>query len=466
MEAAQAPNLDQTAPGPRIGRFSTLDILRGTALLGILLVNIQAFGLTEPQIQHFIRGPHGGSYWLITLIQVLFGHSMQAAFTMAFGAGILLFLGKTKTANGMAAPELYIRRQMWLIAFGLINAIGFLWTYDLLFLYGIVGILLFPFRLMSMRTLLVSALAMGLIYSGKTYWNFTEQKEKYEKYQKVVALEKKQKQLDKKTATKAKKAALNDEQKDDKSAWEGLVKSHQYDKKQDESTIKAMRSDYSTVWSHLLPTIQATQAQYLYRLGLWDIASMILLGMALFRWGFYTDQLTTRQYTGLAAVGLLIGQALAWLSVFSNEWLLTDFTNYISTSWLPLHEVFRPFSQALSAVGWASLVMVLYRLNFAGWWWQAVGAVGQMGLTTYLTQSVACTLFFNGYGFGYFGQLRLSALYLIVAELWLLQIVFSVVWLRHFRLGPVEWLWKSLTTGQWQPLRRHEPGPESTPVLS
>jgi uncharacterized protein len=475
MDAIAAPNSGSFTPEIDSGRFSTLDMLRGMALLGILLINIQAFALTEPQVQQLIRGTHGGNYWVATTMQVLFGNNMQALFTMIFGAGMLLFLARPKTASGMAAPELFIRRQLWLIVFGLINTVGFLWTNDLLFFYGIVGILLFPFRLMSMRALLVSALIMALIFSGKTYWNFAEQQQKYEKYQKVVSLEKKQKSLEKKqkalvktakTKPGAKKAELTDEQKEDKSAWEGLVNGRKYDRKSDDATIKSMRSDYATVWSHLLPGIQATQAQYFYRLGLWDIASMILLGMALFQWGFFTNRLSTQQYLSLAGAGLLLGLGLAWLSVFSNESRLTDFTKYVSTSWLPLNEILRPFAQAFSAIGWASLVMVLYRAGIANWIWQALGAVGQMGLTTYLAQTLLCTLFFYGYGFGYFAHFQLYQLYFIVAEIWLLQILFSVVWLRNFRVGPVEWLWWSLIYGQWQPMRRHESTPETTPVLS
>ncbi|GAB3893393.1 hypothetical protein GCM10028803_07460 [Larkinella knui] len=445
-----------------------LDLLRGMAVLGILVTTIQTFGLTEAQVQQLIRGPHGGTYKLATLVQVLFGNAMPALFTMVFGAGILLFLARPKTAAGMAIPELYIRRQLWLIAFGLINALGFLCTSDLLFFYGIIGVFLFPFRLLSTRALLIAAIITALIYSGKTYWNFREQQQNYEKFQTVEGLEKKQKNLEKKGKknSKAKKRELTDEQKEAKSAWEGLLNDQKFDPKQNDATIKAMRSDYSTVWNHLLPKIQATQAQYFYRLGLWDLASMLLLGMVLFRRGFFTNQLSTRQYVILAIGGLLTGLTLNGLAAFSHESLLRDFTKYVATNGLPWHDVFRPFAQAFSAMGWASLVLVIYRAGLVLWLWQAIGAVGQMGLTAYLIQSVMGTLFFYGYGFGYFDALPFHQLYTVVAEIWLLQLVFSVVWLRHYRLGPVEWLWESLSYGKWQPMRRHETSPETARALS
>lgn len=442
-------------PTQHADRIQTIDILRGVALLGILLLNIQAFGLTEASLNQLVRGPHGGNYWLLTVVHTLFEDKMRALFSMLFGAGIILFLAKQRTGSGMAPPELFIRRQLWLIAFGLINALVLLWPGDILFHYGIVGIFLFPFKRLSARALLIGAVVAGLIYSGKHYWAFAEQKQKYEKYQQVVTLEKKNK-----------KVKLTDDQKDDKSAWEGLVKGAKYDPKADKAEVVAMRSDYATVWSHLLPKIQQDEAPDFYQFGLWDIVSMMLLGMALFKWGFFANRLSTQQYTLLAAGGLLIGQTMAWLSLPAHELEITDLSQYISTSTLPLADVLMPFERAFSAIGWASLVLLLYRAGVGAWLWKGLSAVGQMAFTNYLMQSVLCTLFFYGYGFGYFGDLKLYQLYFVVAEVWLIQLVFSVVWLHFFRFGPFEWLWRSLTYGYRQPMRLTQPTPLETPVLA
>ncbi len=448
-------------PVAQTKRIPTIDILRGVALLGILLMNIQVFGWTEASLQQLVRGPHGGNYWLQTIIHVLFENKMRALFSMLFGAGIILFLAKNRDGSGMAAPELFIRRQMWLIVFGLVNAIGLLWHYDILFHYGIVGILLFPFKRLSARALLVCAMVVGLIYSGKNYWEFAEDKQKYEKYQKVVAFEKKTKP-DKKT----KKVKLSDDQQEEKSAWEGLVKGNKYDKKADHAEVVAMRSDYATVWNHQLPRIQREEAPFFYQIGLWDIASMMLLGMALFKWGFFSNRLSTSEYTMLTVGGFLVGQILAWFSLPSSELEITDFTKFISTNVLPLADMTMPFERAFSAVGWASLVLVLYRLEIGAWLWRAVGAVGQMAFTNYLMQSVFCTLFFYGYGLGYFGDLKYYQLYYVVAEIWMIQLVFSVFWLQYFRFGPLEWLWRSLTYGERQPMSLASPTAQpATPAL-
>ena len=92
--------------------------------------------------------------------------------------------------------------------------------------------------------------------------------------------------------------------------------------------------------------------------------------------------------------------------------------------------------------------MLLLPLKILYWLWKALSSVGRMAFSNYFMQSIICTLFFYGYGFGYFGRLSQMELYFFVAELWLVQIVFSVIWLRYFNYGPVEWLWRWLTYGK------------------
>lgn len=83
------------------------------------------------------------------------------------------------------------------------------------------------------------------------------------------------------------------------------------------------------------------------------------------------------------------------------------------------------------------------------------GAAGRMALSNYLGQSVLCTLLFSGYGLGYWGELDLTVTLPLVLGVFALQAAFSGFWLRHFRFGPAEWVWRSLTYGAPQPLRHH-----------
>ena len=105
-----------------LGCIQTLDILRGVALLSIFSINIWTFGLSGSTFSQLIRWLHGGNYWLFACFNVLFGSRMRDLFSMLFGAGIILFLAKKQQTGPFNPIELFIRRQLWLMVFGVINA--------------------------------------------------------------------------------------------------------------------------------------------------------------------------------------------------------------------------------------------------------------------------------------------------------------------------------------------------------
>lgn len=428
-------------------------VLWGVAILGALMLTIRDFGQTKAALNQFVVHPHGGNYWLLTLTNTLLGSPAYALLIVLFGAGIALFFAQA------GSVDTFIRRQFWLMAFGLVNAIILLWPNDLLFPLAVVGILVFTLHRLSARGLLVGAIIAGLIFSGKGYWSFSEMQEKYQKYQTVMAIVAKNKNLHG-TASggaasrKKKQIKLTEEQKSDTTAWKGIVNSTKFDKKANAGEVTAMRGTYDEVWGHVLPKAQFKEARWLYQLGIWELASLLLLGMALVKWGFFRANFGMRQYTMLAVLGLLVGQGLTWLSMPDLEAKLGDMTNYVTTTQFPLYDLLMPFVRGASAVGLAALAALIYRSGVLAWFWRAVGAVGEMPLTNYLLQTVLCTLLFYGYGMGFFGDLKPGHLYFIVLELWIIQLVFSVVWLRTFRLGPAEWLWHSLVWWERQPLQR------------
>jgi uncharacterized protein len=89
-----------------------------------------------------------------------------------------------------------------------------------------------------------------------------------------------------------------------------------------------------------------------------------------------------------------------------------------------------------------------------------------MPLTTYLTQSVACSLLFYGYGLGWYGTVSFSGMLMIACTLFAAQVLFSGWWLRRYRFGPAEWLWRSLAYARWQPMRNTVPLPTPIEALS
>lgn len=132
----------------------------------------------------------GWNHRVLGTIELLFNGKMRALIALVFGAAMIVFLYKESVPDRQPQAEIFIKRQLWLILFGLLNALVFLWTHDILFHLGIMGILLFPFVGLSSRGLLIAAVLTTFIYSGKYYWNYSDKKTTYNKFLVVTALEK------------------------------------------------------------------------------------------------------------------------------------------------------------------------------------------------------------------------------------------------------------------------------------
>ena len=463
------------SPNAAPANVFSLNTLLGIGLFGALLISIWVFGGFTPNMQtRLLSSPKGFEFRLYSTISLLFEGKMIALIAIAFGAGIVLFLRKHNEPGKPSRADLFIRRQFWMIILGLLNAVIFLWTQDVLFHLGIMGILLFAFFRASNRNLIIASVLTTMIFAGKHYWNYADDQVAYKKYLEVVALEKKIKQdsianTARKDPTAAarpamKRDTLTKDQKNDKQAWEGIVKSVKYDPKKDQGSIKEMRKhDYEKIYDHLLPLAQSREAQWTYRLGIWDLASMIFLGMALVGYGFFSARLNTLQYFLLAFAAITAGLLLGWYRFYFQIESIRDYEKFVINHALPFN-IFFSFEQGLMALGYTSGVMGLIKAGILKKVLRSLSSVGQLAMTNYIFQSIACTLFFTGFGMGYFGKLDQHQLYFVVVEIWIFQVVFSMYWMRHFREGPIEWIWRCLTYGKWFPLRRQiqsidEPSP-------
>jgi uncharacterized protein len=181
---------------------------------------------------------------------------------------------------------------------------------------------------------------------------------------------------------------------------------------------------------------------------------MIFLGMALFKIGFFSGSFPVKRYLLIAFGTITTGLLLGWFRIYFMNATLLDYEKYISRRILPFNFFF-PFERAFLAFGYAALVIALLRVKFLQGLWKALASAGRMALTNYLLQSIFLTLFFTGFGMTYFGKLQQYQLYIVVAEIWLVQSVFSILWLRHFEYGPFEWLLRCLTLGKWLRIKRH-----------
>ncbi len=318
---------------------------------------------------------------------------------------------------------------------------------------------------LSRRGLLIAAIIITLIYCGKNYWSYADDKKTYHKYVTVTNLEKK---FEKDSIAKArqgiiiKKDTLSKLQKEDKKAWEGKLASMKVDVKKDDANIKAMRSgDYGKTWNYLLPTTQFREAPWTYQFGIWDFAGMIFFGMFFYKTGFFNNRFSRNKYLFFGLICLIAGLLLGWYRLHYQRVALQDYLKYINRYSLP-HTFFFPIERAVMAIGYASIIVLFLSIGFLSRMWKGFACVGKLSLTNYLMQSIICTIFFYGYGMGYFARLTQFQLYMFAAEVIVVQIVFSVIWLRCFTYGPAEWLLRRISYGKKLPYSLHKPPPNET----
>lgn len=204
-----------------------------------------------------------------------------------------------------------------------------------------------------------------------------------------------------------------------------------------------MRAGYGKMWSYLKGHTQNKESTWVYSIGVWEFGAAMLLGMALLGMGFFHKRYTASRYllTGLALTA--IGFAFAWYRIHNNSYRLSDYGLFIDTNAIPYNQ-FLPLEKLLLATGYASLAMWLLKLNILQWLAEVFSAVGRMALSNYFLQVTICSFWFYGYGLGFYGKFAQWEMYVAVVQVSLVQIVFSVLWLRNYRMGPMEWALKSL----------------------
>jgi uncharacterized protein len=176
----------------------------------------------------------------------------------------------------------------------------------------------------------------------------------------------------------------------------------------------------------------------------------MFLGMAFFKNGILTGEHPSKTYFWLTFAGLSIGFILSWFRL--TEELHYNFNAYVKAREAPFE--FYELSRFFRSVGIFGLIMLLYKSGWFTWLFNIMRPVGQMAFSNYLMQSIVCGLIFFGVGFGLYGQLQRYELYHVVGAVWIFQIIFSHIWMRYFRFGPFEWLWRSLSYWKVQPMKK------------
>jgi len=422
-------------------RIEVLDVARGFAVLGILLMNIWAFALPKEAFEYPVMVESLGNgvmeTWAVTV--ALFAGTQRGLFSLLFGAGAMMILTRLATrVSNRDVRRIYYRRISILIIIGLIDGFIFMWPSDILFVYGVCGLLLFPLHKMRTGVLLLLTVVVFAVPIVNRIGDLQELQTTRQAYELAVAKQATGEKLD-----KTDNQALVAWPEELREARPGL------DDKRIRETIEIMANgSFRAVFVNQAKGTIIVQTIVNYHFYFLDALGMMLLGMVLFRTRILTGKVTIRTLMMLLVLGFAIGLPI---SVWKAGSIIAAAFDPIAQArtWL-LYDVGR----VGMVVGCLAAVLLFCRAGWGGWLKRPLAAVGRMALTNYLTQSILGALIFYSFGLGFYGKLAGYQLCLVVVAIWILQIVWSRAWLKYYCYGPFEWLWRSLTYKQSQKMRR------------
>jgi uncharacterized protein len=389
---SQTP-VSQTPVSPA-ERIVAIDVLRGVALLGILVMNIQAFAMPDaaylnPYAYGDLSGANG---WVWRLSHVLAFGKFISIFAMLFGAGIVLRDGRGASTGS------HYRRMAALLVIGLLHAY-LLWFGDILFSYALLGMIVFTMRGLSPRTLLIVGIC-GVVSAalvnfglGGVMWLVTQM---------------------------------------DPSADVSMSNPQDI-----QDSLDAYRGGWLEQMPHRATMSIFAQTIIFALYSLPFAGGLMCVGMALMRLGFFAGAWSRGAYAMVALVGCGVGWSGSVLSLFISDHFGNDEIYRLLFS-----DTLDYLSQPFAALGYAAVV-----IGFIGAprWLGPVAAVGRTALSCYLLQTLICTTLFYGHGLGWFGSVDRVGQMKVVLCVWAVLLIVAPVWLKFFRFGPMEWVWRRAT---------------------
>lgn len=395
-------------------RIVSIDVLRGFALLGILAMNIQAFSMVSAAYMNptMYGDLHGVNYAVWVMCYLFADLKFMSIFSMLFGAGIYLMTSHVE-ASGRRPALLHYRRMGWLILFGLLH--GFLlWYGDILYDYGMCGLLIYLFRKRQPRTLItvgvLTVMVAPLLLAGYGY--------------------------------SLKRLAPNEQRMEREQVWQPA-----------QAQIAEENDTYRGGWLQQMhqrvPETGRMKTLYFVFFSFWREAGLMLIGIALFKLGVFSAKSPTWVYGSVIAVGALVGLPIIYYGLhrmiaegwaFPYAFIIGQQYNYVGSLFVCL--------------AWVGVIMLACKTAVLLPITRRLAAVGRMAFSNYIFHTIVCTTLFYGHGFGLFGKVERSGQFAIVLIIWAFQLIVSPIWLRHFYFGPLEWLWRSLTYWQVEPCRR------------
>ncbi|WP_445192112.1 DUF418 domain-containing protein [Sphingomonas sp. Tas61C01] len=420
-------------------RIAVLDILRGLAILGILFMNVADMGGSIVAASFDVR--HLGWSWADRvawwLREVLVGGTARAMLELLFGAGMVILTDRAdRLMDDRAVRRSYGSRNLVLFAFGLIHVFVLLWPGDILHTYAIAATIAVLFRRQTARALIAIGFACALwqlTISGIAY-----QQSQAERAEAALVATKR----DAGTAlTPADRriAALAIERQ--RAAAVVRADTRAEIAREDEARTGSVATWARAAWRYFVDL----QRDGIEALFVWQSASVMLIGAALFKLGILQGGRSRRWYVAAMMAGYALGLALR--IVGAAETIAPD--DAPRTIWAT-YEIAR----LATALGHLALVNLLVSTATGARLLRPFAAAGRAALTIYIAQTLICLwILFPPFALGWYGRLGWAQLMLVAFAVDLLLLLAAIVWFRRFAIAPIEWAWRSLVETRPLPWR-------------
>ncbi len=442
-------------------RHALMDVSRGFGILGILWLNIFIFAMPfEAMVIPGVWGEHTTSNvatW--NFVSVFVSGVMRGMISMLFGAAALIMIQKCETAvNGFSELDRYFRRLLLLILFGVIHSYVLLWPHDILYVYGVIGLFIFPFRNLSVKHLSIIGVVMLVASIFLTAHNSSEIQAAQTAIEENL------------TEDELNKLREQDPMVDDfeeqsavpqnglEGSWLGMVHLATNvipptDDKPDISAdlqkqfedmaerigneILARQGGYVENFLYLAPLTFAEQTEEMLTNHLLDIATFFIFGIILFKLGFFTLGLETKTYLNIAIGGYVIGGALGLITSlnFEDGELLEPLSSAISDYTYDIRRCL------LAAANFATIALAL-RFGVLKFLTRSLEKCGRMALSLYVSQTIICNSIFLGLGL--FGQLEHTEIAIIALIVTIAQMLIAQTYFKRYNQGPLENLLRKL----------------------
>jgi uncharacterized protein len=361
--------------------------------------------------------------------------AMRALFSMLFGVGmVLMTMRMEKRGGGIEIADIYYRRTILLILFGMFHAYFLLWVGDILYAYGVFGLLLFPLRNFKPYKLIIAATLLTLFGVAFEFVQYRKNIKNYHLYEQAK--------------TYNSSTDVPPEVQQGSESWEDFVARKKPGPEEIQKNVDKMHGSYVSMVRALASDNRLMQTVYNYTYNPFDVLPMMLLGIALYQLKVVTAKLRYRWYILMAAVGYGIGLSINYyetMLLLNNDFSVQAFTR----AGVTYHR-----GRIALAFGHIGAVMILCKMPAFRLLKRSLAAVGKMTLTNYVMDTVICGIVFTGVGFSLYGQLERHELFYIAISIWVFKMIASPLWLKFFRYGPLEWLWRSLTYMNIQSIRK------------